>query len=131
VAFLFALVFSQSAHAANGDYMGLERQLMQRGYSEVEVCSLGLSFCILQYTKGKECLRLQTQGEQIRFMKVDRWSNECRDQGEDDGQILLPADVRYAVVQSSGEVTASILDNARAQIDFFLRSRRSMRETLL
>jgi hypothetical protein len=73
------------AHSANGDYMGLERQLMQRGYSEVEVCSLGLSFCILQYTKGKECLRLQTQGEQIRFMKVDRWSNECRDQGEDDG----------------------------------------------
>lgn len=85
------------AHAASGDYMGLERQLMQSGYSEVDYCSLGLSFCVLQYTKGKTCLRLQTQGEQIRFMKVDRWSNECRDQGQDDVQNVLPAEVRYAI----------------------------------
>ena len=31
----------------------------------------------------------------------------------------------------SGEVIVSILDDARAQIDFFSKSRRSMRETLL
>lgn len=57
------------AHAASGEYMGLDRKLIQSGYSEVEYCSVGKSFCVLQYTRGKECLRLQTQGEQIRSMK--------------------------------------------------------------
>jgi hypothetical protein len=83
------------AHAATGEYMGLDRQLVQSGYSEVDYCSVGKSFCVLQYTKGKACLRLHTQGEQIRSMKVERWSNDCRKPGVGEGANLLPADVRY------------------------------------
>lgn len=84
------------AHAASGEYMGLDRKLIQSGYSEVEYCSVGKSFCVLQYTRGKECLRLQTQGEQIRSMKVEHWSSDCREHGADEAPDLLPADVRYA-----------------------------------
>src|ERR1700712_3366836 len=51
------------AHAATGEYMGLDRQLVQSGYSEVDYCSVGKSFCVLQYTKGNACLRLHTEGE--------------------------------------------------------------------
>jgi hypothetical protein len=85
------------AHLSTGEYMGLERQLMERGYTEVDSCSEGLSFCIFQYTKGDACLRLQTQGEPIRVMKVDQWSSECRDRGADEEKNMLPADVRYLI----------------------------------
>lgn len=85
------------AHAATGEYMGLDRQLVQQGYSEVDYCSVGKSFCVLQYTKRGACLRLHTQGEQIRFMKVARWSNECRERGPDEQGNVLPAEVRYMV----------------------------------
>lgn len=80
-----------------GFVVGLDRQLVQSGYSKVDYCSVGKSFCVLQYTKGKACLRLHTQGEQIRSMKVERWSNECREPRTRDGPNLLPADVRYIV----------------------------------
>lgn len=83
------------AHAATGEYMGLDRQLVQQGYSEVDYCSVGKSFCVLQYTKREACLRLHTQGEQIRFMKVERWSNECRERGPAEVANVLPAEVRY------------------------------------
>lgn len=83
------------AHAATGEYMGLDRQLVQSGYPEVDYCSVGHSSCVLQYTKGKACLRLHTQGEQIRSMKVERWSGDCRERGASEGMNLLPADVRY------------------------------------
>jgi hypothetical protein len=83
-------------HAATGEYMGLDRQLVQSGYSEVDYCSVGKSFCVLQYTKDDGCLRLHTQGEKIRSMQVVSWSNDCREQGANEGAKLLPADVRYA-----------------------------------
>lgn len=83
------------AHVATGEYMGLDRQLVQSGYSEVDYCSVGKSFCVLQYTKGKECLRLHTQGEQIHLMKVERWSSDCRERGVSEAPNMLPADVRY------------------------------------
>ncbi len=85
------------AHLSSGEYMGLERQLVEKGYAEVDSCSEGLSFCILQYTKGEMCLRLQTQGEQIRLMKVDRWSSECRERGAGEKENATPADVRYLI----------------------------------
>lgn len=83
------------AHLATGEYMGLDRQLVQRGYAEVDYCSVGESFCVLQYTKGKVCLRLHTQGEQIHSMKVERWSIDCREPGASEGENFLPGDVRY------------------------------------
>jgi hypothetical protein len=83
------------AHVATGEYMGLDRQLVQSGYAEVDYCSAGKSYCVFQYTKGQECLRLRTQGEQIQAMKVERWSSECRERGINEEANLLPSDVRY------------------------------------
>lgn len=89
------------AHLSSGEHMGLERQLVENGYPEVDSCSEGLSFCILQYTKGDACLRIQTQGEQIRLMKVYRWSSECRQRAAGEEKNALPADVRYLLQWSS------------------------------
>jgi hypothetical protein len=83
-------------HASGDEYMGLDRALIQGGYAEVDYCSVGKSFCVLQYTRGKECLRLHTQGEQLQAMKVEGWSSECSERGAIEGSALLPADVRYA-----------------------------------
>ncbi len=83
------------AHAATGEYMGLDRQLVQSGFSEVDYCSVGKSFCVFQYTKGATCLRLHTKGEQIRSMRVERWSSDCRERGQSEKANILPADVRY------------------------------------
>lgn len=85
------------AHLSSGEYMGLERQLVERGYTEVDSCSEGLSFCIFQYTKGDACFRLQTQGEQIRFMKVYRWSSDCRERDVNEEENAPPAEVRYLI----------------------------------
>lgn len=83
------------SHASSGDYMGLDRLLVQSGYLEVDYCSVGKSFCTLQYVKGKACLRVQTQGEQIHAMKIERWSNACRERRADEQTHVLPADIRY------------------------------------
>lgn len=83
------------AHAATGEYMGLDRLLVQSGFPEVDYCSVGKSFCVLQYIKGEACLRLHTQGEQVRSMKVESWSNDCRERGQNGETNLLPGDARY------------------------------------
>ncbi|MFC0168120.1 hypothetical protein ACFFKC_08510 [Pseudoduganella danionis] len=83
------------SHLASGEYMGLDRMLVQSGYSEVDYCSVGKSLCVLQYIKGNRCLRVHTQGEEIRSMKVEMWSNDCRERGADEQGQKPPADVRY------------------------------------
>ncbi|MDE2402670.1 MAG: hypothetical protein KGL90_13490 [Burkholderiales bacterium] len=66
---------------ANDDYVyeGVEKQLVKRGFKEVDSCSMDSSRCILYYKRGKECLRLDTVGEQLTMMKVEQWSSECAD----------------------------------------------------
>ena len=83
------------SHARPGDYIGLERVLLQEGFPEVDYCSGGKTFCVLQYVKGSSCLRLQTQGENIRQMKVQSWSNDCRERFPDEPTDALPNDARY------------------------------------
>jgi hypothetical protein len=83
------------AHAASGEYMGLDRELVQSGFTEVDYCSVDKSLCVLQYTKGTACLRLHTRGEHIRWMKVESWSDDCRERGTDEVAHLPPSDVRY------------------------------------
>ena len=83
------------AHASSGEYMGLDRSLVQHGYPEVDYCSVGKSCCTLQYVKGEACLRVHTQGEQIHAMKVEGWSNACRERRADEQANMLPADIRY------------------------------------
>jgi hypothetical protein len=60
-------------------YEGVEKQLVKRGFREVDGCSMDSSRCILYYKRGAECLRVDTIGEQLVAMKVVQWSRECSD----------------------------------------------------
>jgi hypothetical protein len=83
------------AHAAVGEYLGMDRRLIERGYDEVDYCSVGETFCVLQYTRGASCLRLQTKGEQIAAMNIVGWSAECRERAAEEPRAVLPAEVRF------------------------------------
>jgi hypothetical protein len=62
----------------NYEYDGTEKELADRGVVEVDSCSLDAGvLCIFYYSKASECLRVDTKGEQIRYMSVTRWTNEC------------------------------------------------------
>ena len=90
------------AHAGVGDYFGVDRRLIERGFDEVDYCSLGKTFCVFQYRRAGACLRLQTEGEQIAAMRVVSWSRECREQAADEPPVVLPAEVRF-LLQRRGD----------------------------
>lgn len=51
----------------NYEYTGAERQLAERGFLEVDSCSVDAAAnCVLYYTRGSSCLRVDTVGEQVR-----------------------------------------------------------------
>ena len=65
-------------HKTDGyEYTGSERRLLKKGYHEVESCAMDKPYCIFNYAKNGECLRLITFGEQIKDMKTYQWSDEC------------------------------------------------------
>jgi hypothetical protein len=60
------------------EYFGAERELTHRKYIEFDSCSMDAgALCIFYYSKGTECLRVETVGEQLNEMKVTRWTNAC------------------------------------------------------
>lgn len=60
------------------EYLGTEKELAGRGFMEVESCSVDAgSLCIFYYRRASSCLRVDTRGERIDYMKVTRWTNEC------------------------------------------------------
>ena len=62
----------------NYQYDGAEKKLVDRGFLEVDSCSIDAGvLCIFYYSKASECLRVDTKGEQIKYMSVTRWTNEC------------------------------------------------------
>lgn len=62
----------------NYEYDGAEKELADSGFLEVDFCSTDAgALCVLYYSKAGECLRLNTRGEQIRFMRITSWKNEC------------------------------------------------------
>lgn len=62
----------------NYKYSGAEVRLVERKFLEVDTCSTDAgSNCILYYRKPKQCLRVDTVGEQVAYMTVTRWANEC------------------------------------------------------
>lgn len=62
----------------NYEYDGAEKRLAERGFLEVDSCSIDTGAnCILYYSKAAKCLRLDILGEQVVEMKVTRWANEC------------------------------------------------------
>jgi len=67
-------------HTTDGyEYSGVERELAAHKFFEVDVCSFDSSRCILSYSKKGACLRVDTMGEQLKYMTVTRWTDECRD----------------------------------------------------
>jgi hypothetical protein len=60
------------------EYSGTEKLLADRGFLEVDSCSTDAgSLCILYYSKASQCLRLDTIGEQIHYMRIRDWMSEC------------------------------------------------------
>ena len=62
----------------NYDYDGAEKELIDRGFLEIDFCSTDAgALCVLYYSKAGECLRLNTRGERIHFMHITGWASEC------------------------------------------------------
>jgi hypothetical protein len=60
------------------EYSGAEKELADRKFLEVDSCSMDAgALCILYYSKGSKCLRVDTVGEQLNEMKVTRWTDQC------------------------------------------------------
>ncbi|MFC3676208.1 hypothetical protein [Ferrovibrio xuzhouensis] len=59
--------------------------LYEAGYVEVGLCTQGACYCEFYYRRGKQCLRVVTQGEYEVFRGkqypvIYNWSNECREE---------------------------------------------------
>lgn len=64
--------------SGNYEYSGAEVRLVERKFFEVGTCSTDAGAnCILYYRKPRQCLRLDTVGEQVNHMTVTRWESEC------------------------------------------------------
>jgi hypothetical protein len=60
------------------EYSGAEKELADHQFLEVDSCSMDAgAHCILHYSKGTKCLRIDTVGERLKDMKVTRWTDEC------------------------------------------------------
>lgn len=84
-----------AAHLASGEYFGLDRELVEHGYPEVDSCSVDTANCIFQYVRGNQCQRLLTQGEQLKDIVIVSASQECIDGSERENMAATPGDVRY------------------------------------
>lgn len=68
-------------HVNDGyEYGGLDRLLNERGFKELESCTVDTSQCIFYYRKRRTCLRVDTMGEQVDEMTVVQWSTACPDE---------------------------------------------------
>ncbi|WP_148225266.1 hypothetical protein [Methylovorus sp. MP688] len=60
------------------DYIGFEKYIVNKKFYELESCSVdNKSFCIFNYVKGDKCLRITTEGEEFRSLRVISISSEC------------------------------------------------------
>lgn len=59
------------------EYIGTENNLVDAHIKEVENCAMDKALCIFNYKKNDKCLRLITQGEEIKDMRVYNWTYEC------------------------------------------------------
>lgn len=57
---------------------GIERSLINRGVEELSSCSLGKTFCVFYYARQDKCFLLETEGEEIKQMRLVYWKTvEC------------------------------------------------------
>ncbi len=70
--------FESNHKFADGCYVnrsGMAGVHYKSGFKEVELCTEGEVYCAFNYTRGKQCLMVVTEGETR--PKVLRWTNEC------------------------------------------------------
>ncbi|MBC8017318.1 MAG: hypothetical protein H7X83_02210 [Verrucomicrobia bacterium] len=63
----------------NFSYIGIDKILVKANIKEVESCAMDKAVCIFNYKKCDKCLRLFTQGEKIKGMRVYEWTYDCPD----------------------------------------------------
>jgi hypothetical protein len=62
----------------NSRYMGgIDGTLIDADILEVESCAMDKALCIFNYKKGNKCIRVFTQGEEIKDIRVTHWKFEC------------------------------------------------------
>ena len=61
-------------------YGGTEKILINANIKEVESCAMDTPLCIFNYRKDNKCLRLYTEGEEIKDMRVTSWTEDCPEQ---------------------------------------------------
>lgn len=68
-----------NVHEGEGSrYMGgIDGTLIDAHILEVESCAMDKAVCIFNYKKGNTCIRVFTQGEEIKDMRVTHWKYEC------------------------------------------------------
>lgn len=67
-----------NVHQGDGyEYIGVEKALRTARIDELESCAVDIALCIYNYSRGRECLRLATEGEDIAEMRVYYWTHEC------------------------------------------------------
>ena len=59
------------------EFVGTEQALRAHAIPEVESCAMDRAICIFNYRKGRQCLRLFTNGEQVADMTLARWDRVC------------------------------------------------------
>lgn len=67
----------------NWVYENAEKDLVKHNIFEVDSCSMDTARCILYYKKDSHCLRLDTVGEKVKYMKIVQWSDECPASGQE------------------------------------------------
>jgi len=63
-------------------FMGIETEWVKAGFSELDSCAVDRASCIANYRKAKQCLKLQTAGEDIKHMRIDSWTGDCVEVGK-------------------------------------------------
>lgn len=58
-------------------YIGVENDLINKGYQEIESCATDRALCIFVYGKNQKCIKLLTQGEEVQAMRVISISHGC------------------------------------------------------
>ena len=56
---------------------GVERLIKEKGFVEIESCTMGVQYCSFNYTKNNTCLGVATVGEELENMRIYSWNFEC------------------------------------------------------
>jgi hypothetical protein len=64
-------------HGKDHEFIGTEKLLEKARIFEFESCAIDRALCIMNYKRGKRCLKVIVRGETLQAMRVDSWDSEC------------------------------------------------------